>query len=111
MLGFITKIGHIFHTVAVKVSDIFVKIFGKDAAQAFGASALHLLQTAEGVIVKDTVVAVASLNLGSGEEARAEALKRIWADAKIQGSGISKTLVNMLVELAVATLKGHFSAS
>ena len=110
-MNFIQKIGHLFHAVSVKVSDIFVKIFGKDAAQAFGASALHLLQTAEGVIVSDIVTAVASLNLATGEDARTEALKRIWADSKIQGSGISKTLVNMLVELAVATLKGHFTPS
>lgn len=110
-MSFITKIGNLFHAARVKVSDIFVKIFGKDAAQAFGASALHLLQTGEGVIVGDIVKAVASLNLATGDEARDEALKRVWADTKIQTSGISKTLVNLLVELAVSELKGHFAAT
>ncbi len=110
MFGFLQKIGHVFHTAAITVSAVFVKIFGHDAAQAFGASALHLLQSAEGVIVADAVKGVASLNLATGEEARAEALKRIWADSRIQASGVSKSIVNMLVELAVNTLKGHFTA-
>lgn len=110
MFGFLQKIGHVFHTAAIKVSDAFVKIFGHDAAQAFGAAALHLLQSAEGVIVADVVKGVAALNLETGEAARAEAFKQIWADTRIQASGVSKTIINMLVELAVGNLKGHFAA-
>jgi hypothetical protein len=55
------------HGAAVKVSDAFVKIFGKDAAHQFAQGTLALLKTAEGKIVLDAVEAVhVSRSTGQG---------------------------------------------
>ncbi|MGH9505218.1 MAG: phage holin, LLH family [Terriglobales bacterium] len=101
------KIANFFHTAAVKVSDAFVKLFGKDAAEKFAQGALSLLKSAEGKIVLDAVEAVETLNpAADGASKRAQAFAKILDDFKTQGLQVSESVVSMLIELAVQFLKG-----
>jgi hypothetical protein len=104
------KISSFVHGAAVKVSDAFVKIFGKDAAHQFAQGTLALLKTAEGKIVLDAVEAVSTLSLdGAGK--RAAAFEKIASDFTTQGYSVGENVINMLVELAVTYLKGTIAAA
>lgn len=87
-----------------KVSEFFVAVLGQDAAKQLGDATVTALQTALGVIVKDAVIAVSSLQIGSDAK-RGEAFNRIVTDAKSQGLAFSSSLINMLIELAVQQLQ------
>jgi hypothetical protein len=89
-----------------QVSVFFVTVLGQDAAKQLGDATVSALQSALGVIVKDAVIAVASLKLG-GDAARGEAFKRIVVDAKSQGLTFSTSLINLLIELAVQQLQNN----
>jgi predicted GNAT family N-acyltransferase len=89
-----------------KVSEFFVTVLGQDAAKQLGDATVAALQSALGVIVKDAVIAVASLKLG-GDASRAAAFDRIVVDAKSQGLQFSTSLINMLIELAVQQLQNN----
>jgi len=108
-MSLVSKISNYIHGAAVKVADAFVHVFGKDASQAFAQGALRLLKTAEGKIVLDAVEAVQTLETdGAGK--RAAAFEKIGADFKAQGVSVGESVVNMLIELAVAYLKGTIGA-
>jgi hypothetical protein len=104
-MSLFSKIASFVHTAAVKVSDVFVKIFGADAARKFAQGSLALLKTAEGKIVLDAVEAAETLSTdGAGK--RAAAFEKIGSDFKSQGISVGDSVVNMLIELAVQYLKG-----
>jgi hypothetical protein len=106
-MSLLSKLESFVHTAEVKVSDVFVKIFGKDASQKFAQGALSLLKTAEGKIVLDAVQAVSTLETdGAGK--RAAAFSRIGTDFKAQGISVGESVINMLVELAVQAIQGNF---
>lgn len=100
-----TPIVSFFKSVGVKVSALLVAVFGRETAQQLGDVAIEALKTSLGVIVMDAVVLVQSLQIGS-EAKRAEAFKKIVADASRLGITFSHSLVNLLIELAVQRLKG-----
>lgn len=92
--------------VRIKIGGIFLKIFGKTAAENFGKSALEILKSDLGKVV---VAVVGSLSgIASGEAARSIALSRIRTVAVASGLDAKDSIINMLIELAVARLKGHF---
>ena len=95
-----------FKKAFVKVSQVFVAIFGSDAAKAFGEAAYHLLQSEAGKIVEKAVIATASLKLGSGEDARKAAFDAAASQVKASGINIGTSLLNLLIEVAVQKLKG-----
>jgi hypothetical protein len=101
---------HFVKHAAVKVSDIFVELVGHDAAAAFGHAALDVLKSAEGKIVKDAVLAVEAVKpVLSGQEKFAQVFSKVVADFKASGKDVPEQLINMLIEVAVSTVKGHFS--
>jgi uncharacterized protein (DUF342 family) len=103
-MSFVSKITAFVHSVKVHVSDAFVKLFGKDQSEAFAAAALSLLHSAAGVVISDAVKAAEELINATGEEKRAAALKQILSDSRIQALGVSKSVLNLVLELAVQTL-------
>jgi hypothetical protein len=109
-MSLFSKISSFVHGAAVKVSDVFVKIFGKDAAEKFAQGALALLKTAEGKLAIDAVEAVSSLSLDASGK-RAAAFDKLASDAKAQGIEVSESIGNLLIETAVAFLKGHIAAA
>jgi hypothetical protein len=102
-MSFFGKVKNFFVGVKVKVSAVFVQLFGQDAAEKFGHAALAILNTALGTIVQDAVLAVASLKIG-GDAKRGKAFDKIVVDAKAKGIEASSSIVNMLIELAVTAL-------
>jgi len=103
-MSFITNILNWFKGAKAKVSAFFVLVLGSSAARALGDAAVDALKSALGMIVQDAVAAIGSLGL-SGEQARAEAFKKIVADAKAQGLQFSTSMINLLIELAVQRIK------
>lgn len=110
MSSLFSKIAHFIHTAKVKVSEVFVKLFGQDASEKFAQASLAMLKTAEGKIVLDAVEAVQSLATdGAGK--RAAAFEKILAEFKTQGYEVGESVVNLLVEMAVQYLRGAIAAA
>jgi len=106
--SFFQKVESFFHTAAVDVSDVFVKIFGQAQAKAFVTGAEAVLKTDLGKIA---VVAVKDAEgLASGVEKQAAAFSQITTQAKASGIDASTSIVNMLIELAVQAVRGEFGA-
>lgn len=105
-----SKISNFVHGAETKVSAEFVKVFGPKAAHDFASASLQLLKTAEGKIVMDAVEAVQTLS-SDGAGKRAAAFTQILTDFKGQGISLGNSEVNMLIELAVSTLKGTIGAA
>ena len=103
-MSFISNIFNWLKGAKAKVSAFFVLVLGSEAARQLGDAAVSALKTALGVIVQDAVAAVGSLGM-SGEQARAEAFKKIVTDAKKQGLSFSTSMINLLIELAVQRIK------
>lgn len=108
ILGFFKKVGTAVKKVAVAVSDIFVKLFGSEAAKQFGEAALGLLKSELGQIAVLVVSQLSVTNLGTAVK-REEAVLRILGAARSAGIEASESIVRLLVELVVTTLKGHVS--
>ena len=96
-----------FKKVAVKVSGVFVKIFGSDAAKAFGGAALNLLKSELGKIAVSVVLGLQALP-GSNAEKRDAALNLIKEQAVNSGIQVKDSLVSLVLEVAVNFIKGHF---
>lgn len=100
---------HFFKHIGVYVSDNFVKLFGKDAAHTFAVGAESLLHTDLGKIVGVAVQEVESL--ATGTDKMAAALAKVLAEATKAGLDVKESLARMLIELAVARLKGLFGSA
>jgi hypothetical protein len=102
----LSAIGHFFKHAAVVVSDIFVAIFGQDAAHTFAVGAESLLHSALGQIAMTAVQEVEGL--ATGAEKQAAAFGKIVSAAKTAGITVADSIINMLIELAVQKIKGTF---
>jgi len=101
------KVAHFLHNAQLYVSDVFVALFGKDRAQAFGHAAVAILQTEAGkvalAVVEELEALVPALD---GATKRAQAAAKLKSQLSASGHVIGDSLVNLLVELAVQTVKG-----
>lgn len=103
-----STVWHVFKHIGVYVSETFVKIFGSDAAHSFAVGAESLLKSDLGQLAWIAVQEVD--NMASGAEKNAAAFSKIVAGAKSAGLEVKDSLVKLLIELAVARLKGLFGA-
>ena len=102
----ISAIGHFFKNAAVFVSDVFVKVFGEDAAHNLAAAAEGILKTNLGTIAWTAVNEAAAA--ASGTDAKNLAFQKIAEAAKVAGIEAKDSIINMLIELAVQKVKGSF---
>jgi hypothetical protein len=106
-MSVLSKILDFIHGAAVKVSDLFIKLFGKDAAEDFGHDALLILKSDLGKIATKVVAEVAKVY--SGSEAKEAAFQQIKDEAFRVGIEAKDSVINLLIELAVnSILKGNF---
>lgn len=110
-LGSILKtIGHDIKAVAIKVAHGFTALFGAQASAAFGQAALGLLKSALGQIVVAEVQALAGVSTLSGAQKAAQAQAAILQKAESVGISASKSIVNLLIEVAVQFITGNLAA-
>lgn len=102
------KIGHFLHKAEIEVSDEFVKLVGKPQAQAFAHAAVVVLQSAAGKIALDVVANLESLKPAlDGAAKREQAQTQLKNDLKSAESNVPNALINILIEAAVAAVKGY----
>lgn len=110
-MGFVSWVKSVVNHVkgaAVLVSEEFEKLVGKDKAEEFAHASISILQTGIGKIVTDAVEAVKTLDpTAPGDAKKAQAFDKIMADAQAQGLTAERSIVHMLIELAVNVMKGH----
>lgn len=105
-MSFIEKIKNFVHGAAVEVSTIFEELVGKDNAHRFAQAALAMLKSEAGVIVMDAVKAASTLSVDGAGKHQA-AFDQIKQDLKAAEKSIPDSLLHLLIEAAVAALKGH----
>jgi hypothetical protein len=105
-MNFLKTIGHFLKHIAVFVSDVFVQLFGSDAAHTFAVAAESLLHSALGQIAFTAVQEAEAL--ATGTEKKAAAFEKIVAGAQSAGITVTESVVNMILEIAVQKLKGEF---
>lgn len=109
-VAFLKRLGGHVKGAAIVVSDLFVKLVGKDKAEEFAHAAIGMLQSDLGVIVSDAVHAVQTLDPNaSGDQKKTQAFEKIATDVKAKGIETSNSVISLLIELAVGVLKGHFA--
>lgn len=97
---------HFFHHIEVFVSEAFIAIFGDGPAHAFAVGAESLLHSELGKLAMIAVQEVESM--ASGAEKMAAAFEKVAAGAKAAGLTVKDSLIRLLIEVAVARLKGMF---
>jgi hypothetical protein len=107
--GIWSAIGNFFKHAEVVVGEVFITLFGADAAHNFAASAESLLKTELGQIALTAVTEVSSMAVGIDK--RATAQSKIMAAAKSAGIGASQSIVNLLLELCVQRVQGAFGGA
>ena len=104
----IDKIKGLFGKIKLKLAPVFVAVFGQDGAEQIGKAVLAGLNSALGQVVLKVVEAMMTLKIegqdASGAQKREAAFKAIISEAKAQGLTFSTSIVNLLIELAVARL-------
>lgn len=101
-----SKIGHFLKGLEVDVSDLFVKLFGADAAHNFAAAAESIIKTDLGKIAMEAVTEAQAL--AAGVDKRAAAFTKIVSTATAAGLDVKDSIVNLLIELALQKVKGSF---
>jgi hypothetical protein len=109
--AFLKTLGHDIKTVAIKISDGFTAIFGKQAAADFAKAALALLKSDLGQIVVAEVETLAGVSTLTGVQKAATAQAAVLKQAETLGLSASTSIVNMLIELAVQFVTGHLTAA
>lgn len=104
--SFWKSIGGFFKKVGYYVSEAFQKLFGKDAAQHFAVASLAILKSDLGKIAMTAVQE--AMSLAAGTDKRTVAYHNIITAAKAAGLDAKDSIVNMLIELALQTVKGSF---
>ena len=104
--SFWQSIGSFFKKVGYYVSEGFQKLFGKDAAKHFAVASLAVLKSDLGKIALTAVTEAAALS--GGVDKRQVAFDKIGSVAKAAGLDAKDSIVNMLIELALQTVKGSF---
>ena len=107
--SFFSKIGGFFHKVGYYIGEGFAKLFGENAAKAFAVSSLAILKSDLGKLAMTAVTEAAAL--AAGTDKRAAAFAKIVSGAKTAGLDAKDSIVNMLIELALQTVKGSFGQS
>lgn len=111
-MNFFQKIWGGIKVVAVHVSDGFKALFGAQAAKDFGTASLEILKSAAGQIVMGAVSALMNVESMDGAAKRAAAFTSSVSALESQGISLGKQIatseINMLIELAVNSLKGKF---
>lgn len=102
------SIGHFFKHVEVTVSELFVKLFGADAAHNFAAAAESLIKTDLGKIAMVAVTEASAL--AAGTDKKAVAFSKIVSSAKAAGYEVGDSIVNLLIEVCVQKVKGSFGS-
>lgn len=96
---FISKIAH-------AIAHGFEAVFGTQASQDFAKAAEQLLATAFGQVVTAIISKHSTLASTDPAAAKSAAASDIVTAAKDAGISLKDSLVNLLVELGVAKLKG-----
>jgi hypothetical protein len=110
--SFFHKVSNFVHGAAVHVSEVFVQLFGEQVSKQFANDALGVLKSELGKIVVTVVEALEAQNPNlPGDQKRLMALQQVGVEAKAAGIDASKQIVGMLIEIAVAGLKGQFGAA
>lgn len=104
--SFWQSIGGFFKKVGYYVSEGFQKLFGKDAAKHFAVASLAILKSDLGKIALTAVSEAAALT--AGVDKRQAAFDKILSGAKAAGLDAKDSIINMLIELALQTVKGTF---
>ena len=107
IISIFKSIGRGVKATAIWVSNIFIALFGRDASEQFARSALAILKSDFGKIVLTVVTTLATTNL-TNEQRRAEAFTHIKTAALAAGIDAKDSIVNLLIELAVSTIKQNF---
>lgn len=94
-------------TVALDAKNIFVKIFGQQVADEFATTVKAIVATDLGTLAIDAVtyIEATSPTLGSTAKRDAAAAK-LTADASSKGVALLDSVANLLIEIAVAYVKG-----
>ena len=99
--------------VGVHVAEGFKKLFGDQAAQDFAKASIGILKSAAGQIVLPIVEMLMNVPNLTGDEKRAQALKdavtKLEQVGILLGKDIATSEINMLIEIAVAAVKGKFA--
>ncbi|TMI88326.1 MAG: hypothetical protein E6H00_12905 [Bacillati bacterium ANGP1] len=104
--SFWKKIAGFFEKTGYYVSEAFQKLFGADAAKHFAVASLEVLKSDLGKIVIEAVHEASAL--AAGIDKRAAAFAKIAVTAKAAGIDAKDSIVNMLIELAVQSVKLSF---
>jgi hypothetical protein len=108
-MSFMDKIKGFFGAIKVKVAPVFIAIFGSEGAQQIGKALVVGLNSAMGQLVLKTVEAMLTLKVNgvdaTGDQKRAAAFAAIAQEAKAQGIGVSSSLINLMIEMAVQRLQ------
>ncbi|SRR6266568_11563 len=107
---FLKSIGHDIKSAVIAVGHGFERLFGKQEAHDFGQAALGLLKSDLGQIVVAEVEALAGVSDMTGVQKAAQAQGEILTKAEQLGISTSKSIVNMLIELAVQFITGNLTA-
>lgn len=105
---------HFILHVKAKVSDFLVHLFGAQTASEIGHAALNVLaNTKIGSEILKYVEEFNSANLSQLENdvKHAQVVTKARAFAAAHGINISDSLINLLIEFAVAKIKGYFEAA
>jgi len=100
--SFFSKLAGFFKRAKYYVSEVFVKLFGKDAAQHFTVSAVEVLKSDLGKIAVTAVKEAEAM--AAGTDKRAVAFEKIAQQVAAQGIAAGKSIIYMLIELAVQNL-------
>jgi hypothetical protein len=104
--SFFSKVDSFFKKVGFYISEGFTKLFGSNAAKAFAVASLALLKTDLGKIA---LIAVQEAEkVAAGVDKYTTAFGAITSQVKTQGIAAGESEINMLIELAVQTVKGAF---
>ena len=107
--SFFHKVENFVHGAAVEVSDVFIKLFGKQTAEKFAQDALGVLKSDLGKIVVSVVDAIEAQNPNlSGDQKRAQAIEQVGTQAKAAGIDAAKNIISLLIEVAVSGLRKQF---
>lgn len=88
----------------------FIGIFGSEAARQFAEAAKAMLASTFGAIVLGVVQELSFENLSTAEK-REEAVRRIAAAAISKGLNVRESMIRLLIEIAVQSLKGVVPSS
>jgi hypothetical protein len=108
--GFLKSVVRVFRDGAVKVSHLFIDLFGKEKAARFADAAIGVLSTTLGNVIRHEVAkAEAVTPAQNGATKFAQVFAGTFAALPEVAKSAGTAVVESLIQLAVLELKGHFS--